>query len=320
MGCNKDSNVFIIEGELKGMKAGDLYIYSPANPNASIDTLKVNDSRFKYEGETEDTVPYIILFPNAVEQVVFVSPGKTTKYIAATNDLKNYKAEGTEENRLLTDFRNSIADKKETEHLKAAKQFILQNPQSVVSPYIFDRYFLQSESPTPQTVKQLLKILKQHHPTNRMIYDTEDRLTNIASITKGKKLKNIELMPLNKEAKKLWADKTDKNNTVIFFWASWQNNSYEILREMRSLQKDHADSIRFVGISLDNQRYRWEELTRRDSITIEQYCDGLAWSSPVVTQLALESIPLYLIIDKSHTVLFMTNEIEKLKNKLKKRK
>lgn len=84
------------------------------------------------------------------------------------------------------------------------------------------------------------------------------------------------------------------------------------------MQKDKGEGIRFVGISLDNQRYRWEELVRRDSVTIEQYCDGLSWSSPVVSQLALGSLPLYLITDKSHTVLFKTNEIEKLTDKLKK--
>ena len=322
MGCNKENSVFTIDGELKGMKGGDLYIYNPTDPDTRIDTLKVIEGRFKYAGATEDTVPLIILFPNAVEQVVFVSPGKTIKYKAATNDLKNYKTEGTEENEQITEFRQNVIDLKDAEVIQAAKQFILDNPQSAVSIYLFDRYFLQNESPNPKTARQLLKLLKQHHPTNYYVYAMEDKLKNIATIAEGKKIKDVELMPISKETCKLWAGnkEKDKDTTVIFFWASWLRDSYDILYKIRNMQKDKGEGIRFVGISLDNQRYRWEELVRRDSVTIEQYCDGLSWSSPVVSQLALGSLPLYLITDKSHTVLFMTNEIEKIKDKLKKRK
>ena len=318
MGCGHSRNGFAIEGEMKGMKSGELYIYTPSDPNAPIDTLKIVEGRFKYVGETYDTIPYIILFPNAVEQVVFVSPGKTITYQAATNDLKNYKVRGTDENELMTDFRKDISDANETEAINTARQYILKAPESIVSLYLLDRYFLQSKSPNLTDVSKLIKTLKQFHPTNHLIYSAEGVLTHTDIIAEGKQVKNVELMLLSRETRKLWNTNSTADYTVIFFWASWLRGGYDILFKIRNMERSYRGSCRFVGISLDNQRYRWEELVRRDSVTIEQYCDGLSWSSPIVSQMAVEAIPCYLIVDKSHKVIFKSDDLEKLMERVKK--
>ena len=320
LGCGHSGNEFTIEGEFAGMKNGALFIYTPSDPNATIDTLKIEEGRFEYSGETYDTIPYIILFPNAVEQVVFVAPGKTVNYSAATNDLKNYKVEGTDENGLMTGFREKAREVKDEEVPSLARQFILDNPQSIVSLYLFGRYFLQTDTPDYKTVSELLKLLRTYHPTSLLLFTAEGMMKNAGSITEGRKLKNVELTTQRKEKRKLWSSKDDDRYTFVFFWASWQRNSYDLLFRIRNLQRDYADKIRFVGISLDNQIFRWEDLTRRDSLVIEHYCDGLSWSSPVVSQLSLEYLPLYLIVDKSHKITFKTDDLEKITNKIKKLK
>ncbi len=320
LGCGHSGNEFTIEGEFAGMKNGALSIFTPADPNATIDTLKIEEGQFKYSGETYDTIPYIILFPNAVEQVVFVAPGKTINYSAATNDLKNYKVEGTDENELMTDFRKKALELKDDEVPTLARQFILDNPQSVVSLYLFGRYFAQNEKPDYKTTAELLKVLRTHHPTNLLLFAVEGMMKNAGAIAEGKKLKNVELTTQRKDKRKLWNKKDDDRYTFVFFWASWQRNSYDILFRIRNIQRDYADKVRFVGISLDNQLFRWEDLTRRDSLIIEHYCDGLSWSSPVVSELSLEFLPLYLIVDKSHKIIFKTDDLEKITDKIKKLK
>lgn len=318
MGCGHSGNGFTIEGEFDGMKSGELFIYSPYNPNATLDTLKIADSRFEYSGEVYDTIPYIILFPNAVEQVVFVSPGTTIEYSAATNDLKNYKVEGSEENELMMQFRQNISEVKESEVPNVAKQYILDNPQSAVALYLFDKYFLQNSTPNYADVKQLVSVLRPHNPTSLLLYSADAALDNAGALAEGKKLKNIELTNPKKVKRKLWSGTDNTDYTVVMFWASWQRNSYDLMYKIRNFQREYGEIVRFVAISLDNQRYRWEDLVRRDSLVIEHYCDGLAWASPIVNELALETIPLYLLVDKKHNITYRADDLEKIKEKLKK--
>jgi len=320
MGCGNSGPDFTIEGELEGMKGGQLFIYSPSDPNAPIDTLKIEAGNFRYSGQAYDTIPYIILFPNAVEQVLFVSPGAEVTYHAATNDLKHYKVEGTAENELIMQFRESVSDLPYKDIPSVAYQFISDNPQSVVSLYIYDRYFLQSPNPDFTKVRRLQKLLLKHHPANHLLYSVDGMLHHAGALYEGKKIPNISLVPIkdSKKQRKLWAGKSDKPHTLIFFWATWQRNSFDIIYKVRSMQREYGDSIRFVGISLDNQRYRWEDLVQRDSLIIEHYGDGRGWSAPFVDSLSLESLPLYLLVDKKHTIIYKTDNPDRMTDKLKK--
>ena len=312
MECGPSGNSFIIEGEFTGMKAGELYLFNPTDPEGRLDTLAIADYKFKYEGEVEDTIPYVLLFPNAVEHVIFVSPGKTIKYAAATNDLKNYRVMGSEENELLNQFRQETSTEKESQIPHIAKQYIKDHTASPVALYLFDRYVMQQRGQTNvKEIMSLLKLLKQFHPNNHQLFATEGLLKNGDRMSEGSTVPNVELTQQGKEAKKLWKDEK-KDYTFIFFWASWIPNSYDILWRVRQLQTGNSEKVRFIGISLDGERYRWEEQTRRDSLVIEHYCDGLAWSSPMVQDFGLGTLPYYIIIGKSHQVLSAGTNVEQM--------
>ena len=293
------------------MKAGELYLYNPNSIDGRIDTLTVKDGVFSYEGEIEDTVPYVLLFPNAVEHVIFVSPGKTIDYAAATNDLKNYQVVGSEENELMNRFRLETSSLKENQQKNIAKQFIKENIASPVAFYLFDRYFIQDENSTIAELSSVLKLLKKQNPTHRLIYVAEGLLTQANAMKTGNRVPDVTLMNISREKHQLWKKK-NADYTLIFFWASWIRNSYDMLWRVRQLQSSNSEQVRFIGISLDNERYKWEDQVRRDSLVIEHYCDGLSWSSPSIQKLGLGSIPYYIIADKSHKVLVSGTDVEQM--------
>jgi len=311
IGCGPGGNSFIINGEFTGMKAGELYLYNPNSIDGRIDTLTVKDGVFSYEGEIEDTVPYVLLFPNAVEHVIFVSPGKTIEYSAATNDLKNYQVVGSEENELMDRFRLETSSLKENQIKNIAKQYIKENITSPVAFYLFDRYFIQDDYSTTAELSALLKVLKKQNPNHRLIYMAEGILANACAMKTGNKVPDVSLMNISKEKRQLWPKKKS-DYTLIFFWASWIRNSYDMLWRMRQLQSSNSERMRFVGISLDNERYKWEDQVRRDSLVIEHYCDGLSWSSPAIQKLGLGTIPYYVIVDQSHKVLVSGTDVEQM--------
>jgi len=309
--CGPSGNSFIIEGEFIGMKAGELYLFNPADPTGKLDTLSIADYKFKYEGEVEDTIPYVLLFPNGMEHVIFVSPAKSIKYKAATNDLKNYQVTGSEENELMNQFRQETSTQKENQIPHIAKQYIVNNTASPVALYLFDRYYLQSKQFNTVEINALLNLLKKQHPNNHLLFATEGLLKNADNLKIGNKVSNVNLLQQGKEARKLWAD-TKKDYMLIFFWATWIPNSYDMLWRVRQLQSGNSEKIRFIGISLDCERYRWEEQTKRDSLVIEHYCDGLSWSSPMIQEFGLGTIPYYIIMDKHHKVLSSGINVEQM--------
>lgn len=310
-GCGPSGKSFTIQGEFTGMKAGELYIINPQNPAGKVDTLTIADYKFRYDGETADTVPLILLFPNALEQVIFVSPATSLKYTAAANDLKNYRVEGSEENELMNQFREAAATMNEAQLPVLAKQFITEHAASPVALYLFDRYFLQAPKVNTQEMRSLSQLLQKHHTYSPMLFAAEGRLKTAGQLAVGHKVPDVDLTLRDRNKRKLWA--TQKQDyTLLFFWATWIRNSYDLMWRMRQTQEQNAGRVRFVGFSLDNERFRWEDQTKRDSLTIEHSCDGLSWSSPAIQQLGLSEIPFYVIVDKSHKILCSGTTVDQL--------
>ena len=96
--CGPGGNSFRIRGSFRDMQAGELYIYNLSGDNARLDTLTIQGGKFRYRGETDEVTPFMLVFPNGVEQVIFAGPGDDIEYEATANDLKNYVVSGSEEN------------------------------------------------------------------------------------------------------------------------------------------------------------------------------------------------------------------------------
>lgn len=310
MGCNPGGNTFRIKGRFDGMNAGELYFFCPSDPSGRIDTLTLVGGQFEYEGETEDTLPYVLLFPNALEHVIFVSPGKTIEYKAAANDMKNYMVSGTDENEQLTQFRLETSELKEKQTLDKVREYIKTNPESKVSAYLFDRYYMQKPDADYAEADKLLQQLIAGQPDNYRLMAMSGQMSSAGALRVGNKVPDALLRADGDKRRKLWDKKSDY--TVIFFWATWLRNSYDFVWRVRQLQETCDANVRFVGISYDTEIYRWQEMTRRDSLQIEHYCDGLAFASAETKKFSVPELPFYVIADKSHKVIITGNDVQQL--------
>ena len=132
-GCGPDGNSFRINGSFKDLKSGELYIYNLSDRQGKVDTVLIKNGEFKYKGNVSETTPYIIVFPNAMEQVIFVNGGEEITYKAAANDLKNYTAEGNEENKMMNEFRQNTAKMNPKQIRNEAEKTIQAHGESAVS-------------------------------------------------------------------------------------------------------------------------------------------------------------------------------------------
>lgn len=315
-GCGRGGDSFMIKGKFDGMNAGELYLYNPFAPDGKVDTLNIVDGEFRYESSTDAPMAFILMFPNAMEQVIFAAPDKTIKYHAAANDLKNYTVEGSEENTLMARFREEIGTADISNQKSIAARYIEENASSIVALYILDRYFIQSAVPNIKETKRLVKILSEAQPNNHYIIKKEQELqTTAVQLAVGNTLPDLTLSTRSQKSVKLWENGKDIN--LIFFWATWQRNSYDMIWRIRSLQTANKDNsnVRFVGVSLDSEIYRWQDQTRMDTLTIEHYCDGLSFASPELQKLNITTLPTYVIVDKNRKITASSNNIDDIINK-----
>lgn len=317
--CGPGGSSFRVKGTFSDMQTGELYIYNLSDDNARLDTLTIQEGKFLYRGQAEEVTPYILVFPNGMEQVIFVGPGEDLAYKAKANDLKSYVVEGSDENEVMNKFRKETYTLNPTQTIVTARAYIKENPSSAVSLYLLDKYLVQDEEVSDKELKELLKELKAHHQHNHYLLDIENQIANAERRQVGKKLADVSLVDRNKAVKKLWSQQKEYN--LVAYWALWMPGGYDFLWKMQRCCDEHRESgrLRVVTISLDQDRETWLEATRSDSTrNIEHYCDGMGFESEAVKRLGINSVPYYLLTDKEHRVLDGSDNVSKLDEMLKK--
>lgn len=320
MGCGPGGSSFRIKGKFSDMMGGELYLYNISEQHASFDTITISSGEFRFEGEVSEPTPYMLVFPNAMEQVIFVSPGKEITYEVSSTDLKNYVVKGTDENKVMNEFRESVSANP-AKKLDIVRKYIEDYRESIIAIYLFDAYYVRNTNVSTEEIGKILAILKKTHPNNDYLLNIEGKLKTTDKYKVGKVVADIPLRNSSNETSMLW-DKKTEGNILIYFWATWANGYYDYLWKVR----DHARSMedkercRFVGICLDTDMTRFTNDTRTDEgiECIEQYCDGLGLESPTFKKLGIPNIPYYLIVDKNHKIIAFGKEADQMVKDMRK--
>lgn len=314
--CGPSGNQFKIEGRLKGMQPGEIYIYSPQGNNARFDTLKVKGGSFVYEGTADEPTPYVLVFQNGLEQVVFVDGGQTLEYSAAANDMKNYEVKGSDENKLLNEFRAETASMTQVKLKAAARAFIEGHPASPVSVYMLDKYFVQDAEIAYDEILQLAQLLRKHQKNNVFLISLE---TNIKILQSGETGKNIPKLKLTtKTGKELNLASLSKSHLLVGFWATWLTEAWDMMATLRRFSKEYSSSLQVLAISLDTQQYKWEEYVRLDSLTLDNVCDFKSWDSPTVQKFGVRELPFYVLCDRTGKILSKGHSVDDMKRDVEK--
>jgi len=317
--CGSDNDKYVIRGEVDGMKGGEIYAYQLDDQTAKLDTIHLKDGQFQYTGRASSgTMPVFLVFGNAVEQVVFAAGGQTLKYKAKANDLKNYVVEGSDENEVMNNFRQEVNHLDEATTRQKARKYIEKDPKSLVSVYLFDRYFVQDESTPAEETETLLALLRKHQPDNHLLLSVAGSLKKLALAKEGSTIPALKLT--TKQGGTVDLGALRKPYTLLVFWATWLPNQWEVLATLRALPKKDGAQARFdfVAVSLDTEIYEWEQAVRVDSASVRHICDGQAWNAPAVNQLGVRTLPTYFILDRSGKILHRGNKVEEMKKQTEK--
>ena len=317
--CGPSGNNFELEGEFDGIPTGVLYVYNTSEDLPRLDTLQIVDGKFRYKGAVSAMTPFYLVFPNALEQVIFAGPGDELTYKASANDLKNYTVGGNDENQLMNQFRRETDKLTGIQLREKASQYILQHTQSPVSLYLFERYFIQEAGISASDIKSEIKVLQSQWKNHPLLLATSQRLNGMEQGKEGKKLPSIKLK--TKRGKTIDIGRQKSDFTLLIYWATWMSREYEYSEQFRQFVGEYAtypDRLSVITISLDNQQYRWEELARTDTTYSHHIHDGLTWECPAVKRLGIQSIPSYILADKNHKIIATGHSFNDMKKDVNK--
>lgn len=313
--CSNNNKFFKIEGKFNGINQGELYIYGTYGTH-KLDTISVAKGAFEYRIPLEDTVTFVIVFPNFSELPVFGLPGTTIEVKGDAAHLKETEVKGTKDNEQMTAFRLQTSQKTPPEVSKAAAEFIKAHPQSPASRYILDKYFIRTPEADYQQASELAGIIYQATPDNKELARLSKQLSALHALQKGKKLPSFtatDVLGRNVSSADLYA----KVN-VISVWATWNYESISIQSQLQRLQKKYGNDLRILSVCIDANPKDCRRIVTRDSIKWNNVCDGRMWETPILQKIGLSHLPDNIITDSQGKIIGFSLNYQKLTEEIEK--
>ena len=292
--CGGKSGYFKIQGRFMNMNQGEFYIYSMDDATDGIDTIKVNGGRFSYQMPCEHKATLMLVFPNFSEQPVFAESGAVAEMKADASHLKELEITGTDDNELMTSFRQQIASASPPEIQKYAEMFINDHPESAVSVYLLRKYFILCEKPdykkAEAMVAQLLKVQEKIGMLNRL----RQQLKSLSAASVGNPLPAFSATDTNGET--VTNNDLSEGAAVIYLWASWKYDTRDLLRQIKKAQRASGNRLKVLTISVDAIKKECTQMLDQDTIRWHNICDEQMFEGSVVKALGLTTISDNIIL------------------------
>lgn len=314
--CGPEGNKFRLSGRLRNINQGQFLVYSPDGGFVGVDTIKVQSGRFSYEREVRNDVTLMIVFPNFSEQPIFASPGKEVEVKGDATHLKDIAIEGTDANDELTKLRLRINKLTPPEIPATVAQYIKENPTSIVSAYLLDRYFINAKTPDYVEGQRLAALMLKADPDNGKLRKLKKQLDGLKNSRLQATLPSFSATDM--DGKKVTNAQLKGKIGIISTWATWQYSSTDIQRRLRKLQKKHMEELSLISICMDGDKHECRKRAERDSLQWSIICDGLLFQTPLAQKLGLNVVPSMVVVNKQGRIVARDLEANKVEEEIEK--
>lgn len=269
------------------------------DPDAKIDTVYPREGQFIYTFEA-DTLNGVFRLMNQKGQAIplFVSKGMKVE-LKGSFDQPDIKSEG--DNALYMEFLTSIAPLKNDigQIQKKAEAFITAHPQSLVSAYLINDYFVQTDQPDYKKIQQLIAPLSGEVKDSRVLLVITQNLQNtdkLPTYLPYVSYKDRSGMYFN------W-NNTDKTIMVFVVWASWDSQSTAEREMLWQLTKTYSkEQLKVYNISLDYDKSMWLSACKEDNEQWKEFCDFKGFQSSLPQQMHVETTPYIFITNNNREI------------------
>jgi hypothetical protein len=314
--CGPSGNQFRLAGRLRNINQGQFLVYSPDGAFAGIDTIKVQNGRFAYEKEVRKDITLMLVFPNFSEQAVFASPGEEVEIKGDATHLKEMTITGTDENDELTKLRIRLNKLTPPEITAAVAEYIQEEPSSMISIYLLDKYFVNAKTPDYAEAQRLATLMLKANPDNGRLRKLKKQLDGLKNSRLQAMLPVVSSTDIN--GKSISTSQVKGKIGVISTWATWNFPSTDIQRKLRKLQKQYPQELSLISICIDGDKRECKKRVDRDSLLWTIVCDEQMFQTPIVQQLGLFVVPSMVVTNKQGKIIARDIEPNKVVEELEK--
>ena len=300
LSCNSNNGRLAMKGSFKGINQGELYIYG-MDGTYPLDTIALAKGEFHYQIPLEDSVTFILVFPNFSELPIFGEPGAEIAIEGDATHLKETKITGTKTNEEMTAFRLKTSGQTPPEMARSAAQFIKEHPQSPGSLYLLNRYFIQSAEPDYLQAYELANIILKANPGNQRMAEITRWLEGLKALKDHQKLPSFTAVDIN--GKTVSSAELNATLNVIAVWATWNYESQNLLRMLQQQITWQKRDIKVLSICVDANIQECKRIATRDSVPWSTVCDGKMWDMPILHKTGLAYVPDNIITDKQGNII-----------------
>ena len=313
--CSNTGNTFRMKGKFKNFNQGELYVYSLYG-KGNIDTIKLANGKFDYEVPLKDTVLLSVVFPNFSEIPFIAAPGTSVQMEGDASHLREVEVSGTDDNHLLTEFRQKVNELTPPEATKAATAFIKEHPSSPACLYVVSKYFLLKADADHKKANDLLSLMAKATPDNRRLAALQKQVSALKVAKKGEKLPAFSVVTTEGHRFSNTDLRGDLN--IISVWSSWSFESQSNQRQLRRYQKKYP-KLQLMSICIDGNPAECQSRIENDSLMWPTVCDGQMWNMPIVKKLGINAIPDNILIDRSGKILALRASMDDIKKEVEAR-
>ena len=338
--CN--SNGYKISGEIKGLADGTKVFLEKRDLITGItpvDTVKIENGKFTFEGETKEPAIHSIRFENVnggfaivvengdIDAVINKDSLSKAKISGTYNneELMKYNAEMDKIQRKLNDFQiknrptmQGAQQKKDTatihrlqkEYINITKEFavkneeyIQKNPKSFLSVLLIEGMFNQQD-PQAEKVKKYYDSLADEVKMTSPGKKIKEKLDKLKTVEVGQKAPDFS--GPTPDGKTISLKQSLGKVTIIDFWASWCAPCRKENPNVVALYNElHSKGLNIIGVSLDREGEvnQWKEAIAKDKLTWNHISNLKFWDDPIAKQYNIQSIPSTFILDKNGIIV-----------------
>lgn len=293
--CQETPKGYVINGEVEGMPEGTIYLKSFRNKMFfDVDTAEVKEGKFTFKGEVEQPLLYGLATDEMNYPVQFFLENKLMDVrISKDGDVV------TVQNSPANDLFLGDAEKVfETGY--SIDSLVTKYPDSPVAAFFLYRYFTY-QLPLDE-LKEIRAKLAPSLATSPYVMDLDAIIKQLENVQIGKTAPDFSL-PDTAGVSVSLSDFRGKY-VLLDFWASWcPPCRKENPNVVKAFQEYKDKNFTVVGISLDQDKEKWQKAIADDHLDWTHVSDLKYWDSEIPALYGVRGIPANVLLDPNGVII-----------------
>ncbi|WP_461638590.1 TlpA family protein disulfide reductase [Labilibaculum euxinus] len=325
-----ENESFVLHGSVQEPVAAKLVITNRAliPEDASYEqqfetttSLWVENVKMQYKAAHLDSIPlsYVYLSsPLYKEANVSVDGGKGEEmFTAFRNQLRPYEIDYSEKSMRYYSWDEKSEVSKENLYndlhnahqslLTAYKSFIEQKGGSV-SLFIMSKFLDAEYSFSQEDLAIWRKVAGAVEGDSIRVSEIKKKLDEMAPYTTGTPFQDIDV--LTGKGKKLRLSDFMEEEKFLFVdvWASWCMPCLAAVPTVKQLHSKYNSKVKFVSLSIDKDEKQWRKALEKEDMEWSQLLRDTATMDQLEKAYHLMSVPTFILVDKSGTILHVGHD------------